>query len=48
MAASSVPLVKQMVRSIEIDACARLARRVMEQADLAKIEELLLSFPREA
>jgi phosphotransferase system enzyme I (PtsI) len=47
MAASSVPQVKQMVRSVEIDACARLARRIMEQSDLEKIENLLSAFPRE-
>ncbi|HTI84735.1 MAG TPA: phosphoenolpyruvate--protein phosphotransferase [Acetobacteraceae bacterium] len=46
MAASAVPRVKQMVRSVEIDACARLARRVMEQSDTDKIEELLAGFPR--
>jgi phosphoenolpyruvate-protein phosphotransferase len=48
MAASSVPQVKQMVRSVDIDHCARLARKVMEQADLAKIDELLGGFRREA
>ncbi len=48
MTASSVPRVKQMVRSVDIDACARLARRVMEQSDLEKIEELLSNFQREA
>ena len=48
MAASAVPQVKQVVRSVEIDTCARLARRVMEQSDWGKIEDLLSSFPREA
>jgi phosphoenolpyruvate-protein phosphotransferase (PTS system enzyme I) len=48
MTASAVPRVKQMVRSVEIDACARLARKVMEQSDPEKIEELLADFPRPA
>ena len=44
MTASAVPRVKQAVRSVEIDACARFARRVMEQSDPAKIEELIAGF----
>ncbi len=44
MAASAVPRVKQAVRSVEIDACARFARHVMEQSDPAKIEELIAGF----
>jgi phosphoenolpyruvate-protein phosphotransferase len=46
MTASAVPRVKQMVRSVEIDACARFARKVMEESDPDKIEELLAGFPR--
>lgn len=44
MSAASVPRVKQVVRGVEIDACARLARRVMEQADSARIAELIDGF----
>jgi phosphotransferase system enzyme I (PtsI) len=44
MAASGVPRVKQAVRSVEIDACARFARHVMEQSDPARIEELVAGF----
>jgi phosphoenolpyruvate-protein phosphotransferase len=44
MTASAVPRVKQAVRSVEIDACARFARRVMEQADPARIDELIAGF----
>ena len=44
MAASAVPRVKQAVRSVEIDACARFARHVMEQSDPARIEELVAGF----
>ena len=44
MAASAVPRVKQAVRSVEIDACARFARHVMEQSDPVKIEELVAGF----
>lgn len=46
MTASAVPRVKQMVRAVEIDACARFARRVMEQSDPEKIEDLLTGFAR--
>ena len=48
MAASAVPRVKQAIRSVEIDACARFARRVMEQSDQARIEELVAGFARQA
>jgi phosphotransferase system enzyme I (PtsI) len=48
MTASAVPRVKQAVRSVEIDACARFARRVMEQSDPARIEELIASFARQS
>ncbi len=47
MTASAVPRVKQAVRAVEIDACARFARRVMEQSDPVKIEELIAGFGRE-
>jgi phosphoenolpyruvate-protein phosphotransferase len=41
MNAAAVPRVKQAVRSVTIDNCARIARRVMEQSDSEKIAELL-------
>ena len=44
MNAGSVPRVKQAVRSLDIDDCARFARRVMEQSDPARIAELVESF----
>ena len=44
MNAGAVPRVKQVVRAVEIDDCARLARRVMEQSDSARIEELVAEF----
>lgn len=44
MNAAAIPQVKQRVRTLEIDACARLARRVMEQADPTAIDELLNGF----
>jgi phosphotransferase system enzyme I (PtsI) len=44
MNASAVPRVKQVVRSVAIDDCARLARRVMEQADPAAIRALVEEF----
>ena len=44
MNASAVPRVKQVVRAVEIDACARLARRVMEQSDPLRIQELIEEF----
>jgi phosphotransferase system enzyme I (PtsI) len=48
MSAASVPRVKQVVRTVEIDACARLARRVMEQADSALIAGLIDGFAHRA
>ncbi|HVZ09030.1 MAG TPA: phosphoenolpyruvate--protein phosphotransferase [Rhodopila sp.] len=48
MNASAVPRVKQVVRSVEIDDCARLARRVMEQGDPEVIKMLLEGFGRPA
>jgi phosphoenolpyruvate-protein phosphotransferase len=44
MNAVAVPRVKQVVRAVEIDACTRLARRVMEQADAAVIAEMVDGF----
>jgi phosphoenolpyruvate-protein phosphotransferase len=44
MNAASVPRVKQVVRAVEIDACTRLARRVMDQSDAATIAELVDGF----
>ncbi len=44
MNASAVPRVKQRVRQISAEACARFARRVMEQNDSSLIDELLSEF----
>jgi phosphoenolpyruvate-protein phosphotransferase len=44
MNASAVPRVKQAVRGLDIAACARLARRVMDQGDPAAIRELVDGF----
>jgi len=44
MTASAVPRVKQAVRAVEIDACARFARLVMEQSDPVRIAELVAQF----
>ena len=44
MNASALPRVKQAVRGVEIDACARFARRVMEQSDPDRIRELVAGF----
>ena len=44
MNASAVPRVKQAVRALNIDDCARFARRVMEQSDPGRIQELVLNF----
>jgi phosphotransferase system enzyme I (PtsI) len=44
MNASAIPRVKQAVRSLDIGDCARFARRVMEQSDPARIQELVLGF----
>ncbi len=44
MNAASVPRVKQAVRAVTIDHCARFARRVMEQSDPARIKELVAAF----
>ena len=44
MNAGSIPRVKQAVRALDIGDCARFARRVMEQSDPARIQELVASF----
>ncbi len=44
MNASSIPRVKQAVRALDIDDCARFARRVMEQSDPKRIAELVEEF----
>jgi phosphotransferase system enzyme I (PtsI) len=44
MNASAVPRVKQVVRSVSIDACVRFARRVMEQSDPEIIRTLVRDF----
>jgi phosphotransferase system enzyme I (PtsI) len=46
MTASAIPRVKQAIRSVEIDACARFARQVMDQSDPVKIDELIAGFAR--
>jgi phosphotransferase system enzyme I (PtsI) len=48
MNASAIPRVKQMVRSLKIDDCARHARRVMEQGDPKRIQELVMGFGQDA
>jgi phosphoenolpyruvate-protein phosphotransferase len=44
MNASAVPRVKQAVRAVSIDDCARFARRVMEQSDPERIQDLVMQF----
>ncbi len=44
MNASSIPRVKQAVRGLAIDDCARFTRRVMEQSDPKRIAELVAEF----
>jgi phosphoenolpyruvate-protein phosphotransferase len=44
MNASAVPRVKQAVRAVSIDDCARFARRVMEQSDPERIQDLVARF----
>ena len=46
MNASAVPKVKQVIRSVEIDACVRFARRVMEQGDSERIRVMVDGFGR--
>ncbi len=45
MNASSVPRVKQAVRALDTDDCTRFARRVMEQSDPLRIQEMLAAAP---
>jgi phosphotransferase system enzyme I (PtsI) len=47
MSASAVPKVKQAVRSVQIDDCVRLARRVMDQSDAERIREMVDAFGKE-
>jgi phosphotransferase system enzyme I (PtsI) len=47
MNASAIPRVKQAVRGLDIDDCARFARRVMEQGDPVRIAELVEAFAAE-
>lgn len=44
MNAGSIPRVKQAVRNLDIDDCARFARRVMEQSDPKRIAEMVEEF----
>ncbi len=46
MNASAVPKVKQVIRSVDIDACVRFARRVMEQGDAERIRAMVEGFGR--
>jgi phosphotransferase system enzyme I (PtsI) len=46
MNASAVPKVKQVIRSVQIDACVRFARRLMEQADPERIRAMIDGFGR--
>jgi len=45
MNAAAVPRVKQAVRALRADDCARLAHRVMERADPEQIRSLIDNFP---
>lgn len=47
MNAGAVPRVKQVVRSLQIDDCARLAKRVMDEPDPAVIHEVIQRFGRD-
>jgi len=44
MNASAVPKVKQVVRSVEMTDCIRLARRLMDQSDAESIRSLINGF----
>ncbi|MCC6719389.1 MAG: phosphoenolpyruvate--protein phosphotransferase [Acetobacteraceae bacterium] len=48
MHASAIPRVKQAVRALNIDDCARFARKVMEQSDPAAIRQMMLGEPESA
>ena len=43
MNASAVPRVKQAVRALDIDDCARFARRLMDQSDPVVIREMIVA-----
>jgi len=45
MNAAAVPRVKQVVRALNIDDCARFARKVMEQSDPTAIQQLIYDTP---
>ncbi len=45
--ASAVPRVKQVIRRVDIDSCARFARRIMEQSDPTMIRALIADFKAE-
>jgi phosphoenolpyruvate-protein phosphotransferase len=47
MSASAIPRVKQVVRHVTIDACARFARRVMEHSDPMNISQLVAEFAKQ-
>jgi phosphotransferase system enzyme I (PtsI) len=44
MSSGAVPRVKQAVRAVAIDDCARFAHTVMEQSDPARIAALVAEF----
>ena len=44
MSAAAIPRVKQVVRQASLDECRRLARRVMEESDPARVSLLLTEF----
>jgi phosphotransferase system enzyme I (PtsI) len=46
--ASAVPRVKQAVRAVNIDDCARFARHVMEQSDHDRIQAMVMGFDPQA
>jgi len=48
MNAAAVPRVKQVVRSVEIAACVRFARRLMEQGDPERIKAMVEGFGKTA
>jgi len=46
MNASAVPKVKQVIRSVQVDACVRFARRLMQQGDPERMRAMLDAFGR--
>ena len=46
MSASAIPRVKQVIRHVTSDACARFAHRVMEHSDPIRIAELVAEFAK--